>query len=86
MVVSRGVTYKYLNGGPGAPAFLYVRRELQERIANPIAGAVVWAAQKIFKDPLDQAFAFEYGVTGSWADPKVDKLGQSPPKGAEDGK
>lgn len=44
-------------------------------IANPIAGAVVWAAQKIFKDPLDQAFAFEYAVTGSWADPKVEKLG-----------
>jgi uncharacterized protein YhdP len=48
-------------------------------IANPIAGAVVWAAQKIFKDPLDQAFAFEYAVTGSWADPKVDKLGQQKP-------
>ncbi len=48
-------------------------------IANPIAGAVVWAAQKIFKDPLDQAFAFEYGVTGSWADPKVEKLGQQKP-------
>ena len=53
-------------------------------IANPIAGAVVWAAQKIFKDPLDQAFAFEYAVTGSWADPKVDKLG--PPKPAEESK
>ena len=49
-------------------------------IANPIAGAVVWAAQKIFKDPLDQAFAFEYGVTGSWADPKVEKIGQAPQK------
>lgn len=43
-------------------------------IANPVAGAVVWAAQKIFRDPLDQAFAFEYAVTGSWADPKVAKL------------
>ena len=54
--------------------------------ANPIAGAVVWAAQKIFKDPLDQAFAFEYAVTGSWADPKVEKLGQTPPKAAEETK
>jgi uncharacterized protein (TIGR02099 family) len=45
-------------------------------IANPIAGAVVWVAQKIMKDPLDQAFAFEYAVTGSWADPKVEKTGQ----------
>jgi len=55
-------------------------------IANPVAGAVVWAAQKLFKDPLDQAFAFEYAVTGSWADPKVEKLGQLPQKAAEDAK
>lgn len=55
-------------------------------IANPVAGAVVWAAQKLFKDPLDQAFAFEYGVTGSWADPKVEKLGQAPKVPAEEAK
>jgi uncharacterized protein YhdP len=47
--------------------------------ANPIAGAVVWVAQKIMKDPLDQAFAFEYAVSGSWADPKVEKIGQTQP-------
>jgi len=47
-----GCSYKYVNGGPGAPAFLYVRQDLQEKLRNPIAG---WHGRK---DQFD--FGLEY--------------------------
>jgi kynureninase len=50
-----GCTYKYLNGGPGAPAFLYVRRDLQEEALSPIWG---WFGQR---SPFD--FDLEYEPT-----------------------
>jgi kynureninase len=48
-----GCTYKYLNGGPGSQAFLYVNRELQEQITSPIWG---WWGQ-------DSPFAFGLDYT-----------------------
>lgn len=41
-----GCTYKYLNGGPGSPAFGYVRSGLQDAIRQPIHGW--WGAADIF--------------------------------------
>jgi kynureninase len=47
-----GCCYKYLNGGPGAPAYLYMRRGLQDLARSPIWG---WFGQRA---PF--AFGLEY--------------------------
>jgi uncharacterized protein (TIGR02099 family) len=44
-------------------------------LANPATGAVAWAMNKLLNNPFDKVFAFEYLVTGTWTDPKVDKQG-----------
>ena len=41
--LATGCTYKYLNAGPGAPAFVYVRAELQAELRQPIWG---WFGQR----------------------------------------
>ena len=55
-----GCTYKYLNGGPGAPAFLYVRRALHELVRNPIQG---WFGQaNLFE--MGQGYRPQPGIAG----------------------
>ncbi|MDP2238684.1 MAG: YhdP family protein [Burkholderiales bacterium] len=43
-------------------------------IGGPIAGVAAFLAQKLLKDPLDQMASYEYDVTGTWADPQVQKV------------
>ncbi len=49
-------------------------------LANPIIGAAVGAgsllAQKVLQDPIEQMFAYEYVVSGSWSDPVVERVGR----------
>jgi len=50
-----GCTYKYLNAGPGAPAFLYVREELQADLRTPIQGWFGQSDQFRMERPYDAA-------------------------------
>jgi kynureninase len=55
-----GCTYKYLNAGPGAPAFLYVREELQADLRTPIQG---WFGQRD-QFQMERPYAPAPGVRG----------------------
>jgi kynureninase len=60
-----GCGYKYLNGGPGAPAWLYVSEQLQSLLETPIAGWMGHAAPFDFADdyrPADGVRRFLAGT------------------------
>ncbi|MBA3998709.1 MAG: TIGR02099 family protein [Candidatus Accumulibacter sp.] len=46
-------------------------------LLNPVAGVAALLAHKILQNPLNQMFGFDYLVTGTWDDPKVEKLSRS---------
>jgi kynureninase len=50
-----GCTYKYLNGGPGAPAFLYVREGLQRELVSPMCGWMGHSSPFALVDDYDAA-------------------------------
>jgi uncharacterized protein YhdP len=52
-------------------------------VGGPAVGVGVLLANKLLRDPLDKLASFEYNVSGSWADPKVEKVVQ--PKAVQNG-
>lgn len=60
-----GCTYKYLCGGPGAPAFLYCRSDLQPLLDNPIEGWFSHRSPFTFESEYSPASGAEKFLTGT---------------------